>query len=167
MTASSSFAPLPGARPDCELCRSAGGLLVAQHPDWRVIRVEDADFPAFYRVVWMAHVAEWTDLDAAQRHACLEVVAAVEAALRQALAPAKINLASLGNVVPHLHWHVIARFDWDSHFPQPVWGARQREVPGGAAARLACSLPALDQAVRAALPPIGGGRPGAAGAKNP
>lgn len=132
-----------------------------------MIRVEDADFPAFYRVIWTAHVGEWTDLDEAQRRECLDVVAAVEGALRRTLAPTKINLASLGNVVPHLHWHVIARFAWDSHFPQPVWGVRQREVSGGAAVRLACSLPALDDAVRAALPPIGGGRAGAAGAKNP
>ena len=45
-------------------------------------------------------------------------VSSVERVLRDALAPTKINLASLGNVVPHLHWHVIARFDWDSHFPR-------------------------------------------------
>ena len=65
----------------------------------------------------------------------------------------KINLAALGNMVPHLHWHVIERFDWDSHFPQAVWGARQREVEGegGALARLALDLPALDAAVAAAL----------------
>ena len=44
----------------------------------------------------------------------------------KALQPAKVNLAALGNMVPHLHWHVIPRFADDSHFPQPVWGARQR-----------------------------------------
>ena len=49
------------------------------------------------------------------------VVAQVEQALRQHLQRTKINLAALGNLVPHLHWHVIARFDWDSHFPAPVW----------------------------------------------
>ena len=47
--------------------------------------------------------------------------------LREALAPAKINLAALGNMVPHLHWHVIARFDWDSRFPALGVG-RQRSV---------------------------------------
>lgn len=167
MTELLSFVPLPDGRPDCELCRSAGGRLIAQGPAWRVIRVEEADFPAFYRVVWNAHAAEWTDLDTAGQHECLRVVAAVERVLRERLSPVKINLASLGNMVPHLHWHVIARFDWDSHFPQPVWGARQREVPGGALARLACALSALDEAVRAALPPVGGGLGGATDAKNP
>ena len=55
-----------------------------------------------------------------------EVLSGVEEVLREHLAPTKINLAALGNMVPHLHWHVIARFDWDSHFPSPVWAAAQR-----------------------------------------
>ena len=52
----------------------------------------------------------------------------VERTLRDVLEPTKINLAALGNVVPHLHWHVIARFDWDSHFPAPVWAQALREA---------------------------------------
>jgi diadenosine tetraphosphate (Ap4A) HIT family hydrolase len=81
----------------------------------------------------------------------MDVVTAVEGVLRGRLAPTKVNLASLGNVVPHLHWHVIARFDWDAKFPQPVWGEVQRAVEPPAAARLACPLPALDAAVREAV----------------
>lgn len=141
---------------DCELCTSSGGVLIHQADRWRVIRAVDANFPAFYRVIWGAHVAEFTDLAPADRRQCMEVVCAIEAVLRQALAPTKINLASFGNVVPHLHWHVIARFDWDSHFPQPVWGQAQRSVPGSAAVRLPLALDALDDRVRAAvaaLPP--------------
>ncbi|ARN22243.1 HIT family protein [Piscinibacter gummiphilus] len=135
----------------CELCEQPGGVPVASGPTWRVIRVADADFPAFYRVVWTAHVAEFTDLSPADRATCLDVVARVESVLRGRLSPTKINLASLGNMVPHLHWHVIARFDWDSHFPNPVWGARQREVAPAAAARLKLPLEVLDDAVRAAV----------------
>lgn len=137
---------------DCPLCRDTGGLLIAQSEAWRVIRVLDApDFPAFYRLVWTPHVAEFSDLGAAERAGCIEAVNAIEQVLRQALQPTKINLASLGNVVPHLHWHVIARFDWDSHFPNPLWGAAVREVPGGAQARLLLDLAALDRQVREAL----------------
>ena len=55
------------------------------------------------------------------------VVCAAERTLRRLLAPTKMNLASLGNVVPHVHWHVIPRFEDDPHFPQPIWGPRQRE----------------------------------------
>ncbi len=135
----------------CELCAHDGGVLLHRAALWRVIRAEDASFPAFYRVVWNAHVAEWTDLPPAQRSLCMQAVAKVETVLREALAPTKINLASLGNVVAHLHWHVIARFDWDSHFPQPVWGAAQRVVEPPAVGRLPLSLEALDARVVAAV----------------
>jgi len=136
----------------CELCREPGGLPVSDATRWRVVRVADAAFPAFYRVVWNAHAAEFTDLDADQRADCMAAVTAVERALRDALAPTKVNLASFGNVVAHLHWHVVARFDWDSHFPQPLWGTAQRVVGAPAPSeRLALSLEALDDAVRAAL----------------
>jgi len=135
----------------CVLCHEPGGLLVAQTPLYRVVRVVDDNFPAFYRLIWQAHVAEFSDLDAAQRAECMEAVTAIERVLREALQPTKINLATLGNVVPHLHWHVIARFDWDSHFPNPIWGEEKRDVVGGAEARLALPLSDLDQRVRAAL----------------
>ncbi|MEI4902545.1 HIT domain-containing protein, partial [Klebsiella pneumoniae] len=48
-------------------------------------------------------------------------------ALRSLYSPDKVNLASLGNVVPHLHWHVIARFRDDAHFPDPIWSVPRRE----------------------------------------
>ncbi len=120
---------------------------------WRVIRAVEPDFPAFYRVIWTDHVAEFSDLPPADRDAIMAVVVAVEQTLRQALSPTKINLATLGNVVPHLHWHVIARFDWDSHFPNPVWGERRRTLTGPetAEARLAVPLPELDALVREAV----------------
>jgi diadenosine tetraphosphate (Ap4A) HIT family hydrolase len=136
----------------CVLCDADGGLVVVRTPKFRVVRVIDGDearrFPAFYRLIWTAHAAEFSDLPAEDRQACMEAVARIEQVLRSLLAPTKVNLATLGNVVPHLHWHVIARFDWDSHFPAPVWAAPLRdEVPAGAAARLAQPLQAVDAAV--------------------
>ena len=92
----------------------------------RVIQAAEVGFPAFYRVVWNAHVAEFSDLSLDERNACMSAVVKVEQVLREHLKPSKINLAALGNAVPHLHWHVIARFDWDSHFPGSVWAAPQR-----------------------------------------
>ena len=93
-------------------------------------------------------MAEFSDPTVADRHACMDAVTEIERTLRALLVPTKINLATLGNVVPHLHWHVIARFDWDSHFPAPVWAAAQRnEVAGGAVARLAQPLAAVDAAI--------------------
>lgn len=140
----------------CVLCETDGGFVVARRPQFRVVRVVDGEearrFPAFYRLIWAAHVAEFSDLSVTDRHACMDAVTEIERVLRSLLAPTKVNLATLGNVVPHLHWHVIARFDWDSHFPAPVWAAPQRdEVAGGAASRLRVPLPDLDAAVAEAL----------------
>jgi diadenosine tetraphosphate (Ap4A) HIT family hydrolase len=137
--------------PGCELCQTTGGVLVVQTAQLRVVRVEDANFPAFYRVIWRAHRAELSDLDADERALCLDAVVRVEQVLRERLQPSKINLASLGNMVAHLHWHVIARFDWDSHFPQPIWGVAQRQVEPPALSRLACALPELDASVAKAF----------------
>lgn len=132
----------------CPLCQDSGGLLIAQTSSWRVVRVTDTPaFPAFYRLIWNRHVAEFSDLGPAERQDCMEAVARIEQLLRQRLQPSKINLASLGNVVPHLHWHVIARFEDDSHFPNPIWGQALRPPRVDPA----LDLDALDQALRAAL----------------
>jgi diadenosine tetraphosphate (Ap4A) HIT family hydrolase len=117
------------------------------------VAVDDPDYPGFCRVILNRHAAEMTDLAESDQHALMSVVLAVEGALRAAMRPDKINLASFGNVVPHLHWHVIPRFRDDRHFPAPVWAAPAR--PAGSArhidrtalgdalgARLGASLPA-------------------------
>ena len=149
-----TFTPHAHAVTGCELCQRAAGALVWTSDAWRVIRVADADFPAFYRVVSNAHLAEFSDLSELQRQHCMQLVNAVERVLVDRLHPTKINLAALGNMVPHLHWHVIARFEWDSHFPQPIWGVRQRDVQPVPVSRLACGLDDLDAAVVAELEAI-------------
>ena len=110
---------------ECELCSQSGGALLFSDDRCRVVLVNDADYPGFCRVVWNAHVKEMTDLPAAGQRHCMRVVLTVESALREVLKPDKINLASLGNMTPHLHWHVIPRFKHDAHFPNPVWGERR------------------------------------------
>lgn len=110
----------------CELCSQAGGEVLWQDTACRVVLVADPDYPGYCRVIWRAHVREMTDLDSAEQQYCMRVVFAVEHALRSVLKPHKINLASFGNLAPHLHWHVIPRFEDDPHFPHSVWGERQR-----------------------------------------
>lgn len=121
----------------CSLCDTDGGKLVFKNQQLRVIRAVEAGFPAFYRVVWNTHVAEFSSLSPDERNACMNAVVAVEQVLREQLKPTKINLAALGNAVPHLHWHVVARFDWDSHFPGSVWAAPQRAADAEKLAQLA------------------------------
>jgi len=110
----------------CELCEGDGGVVLWRDERLRVVRIVDPDYPAFCRVVWNAHVKELTDLAPADCEYSLKVVLAVERTLRSLLSPDKINVASLGNMTPHLHWHVIPRFVDDRHFPNPVWAAPVR-----------------------------------------
>lgn len=121
----------------CPLCETDGGLLVFKNDQLRVIQAHEEGFPAFYRVVWNSHVVEFSDLSDEDRHTCMNTVVTVEKTLRELLQPTKINLAALGNAVPHLHWHVMARFDWDSHFPGSVWAAAQRATDAEKLAQLA------------------------------
>ncbi|MBC7701088.1 HIT family protein [Aquabacterium sp.] len=138
-------------KPGCALCVADGGFLVVRNLKLRVIRVLDVDYPGFYRVIWNDHAAEFTDLPTADRVYLMDVVSKVESLVREHLQPTKVNLASLGNVVPHLHWHVIARFADDMHFPQPIWGSAQREVAAKRWDGLRAELAILDTAIRAAL----------------
>ena len=133
----------------CELCDSAGGETLWQDALCRVVLIGDRDYPGFCRVILNRHVSEMTDLDAASRQRLMRVVFAVEQALRQLLLPAKINLASLGNMVAHLHWHVIPRFADDKHFPASVWGEPQR-----AGVPRALDRAALEQALHKLLPAV-------------
>jgi diadenosine tetraphosphate (Ap4A) HIT family hydrolase len=130
----------------CELCATQGGTVLWKDERCRVVRVTEPGYTGFCRVIWNSHVREMTDLDGADRSHCMHVVFAVERALRKTLAPVKINLATLGNMVAHVHWHVIPRFADDPHFPQPVWGTRQRD---GSPERLGIQL--LEQAILAEL----------------
>jgi len=137
----------------CPLCDAPGGRVVLQARQWRIVHAGEADFPAFYRLVWEEHVREFSQLAAADRLACMETLVTMEQAMLRQLQPVKVNLASLGNAVPHLHWHVIARFEWDSHFPGPVWAAPQRASDEARLKQLAAALPAFEQELVAQLRP--------------
>ena len=118
---------------NCELCSSIGGELIASNDLLRVVRVLDENYPAFCRVILNRHVTEMTDLLSDERYQLMDAVFVVERTMLDALNPRKINLASFGNMVSHLHWHVIPRFEDDPHFPNAVWGEQlrdsQRSVP--------------------------------------
>ena len=118
---------------DCELCNPASELVLWQDGFCRVTLVDDSDYPGFCRVILERHMSEMTDLPAPERARLMETVFAAEAVLREVLAPDKINLASLGNVVAHLHWHVIPRYRDDPHFPKTIWNQGTelcRRAPG-------------------------------------
>ena len=127
----------------CELCDGDAGEVLWRDTRCRVVWVDEAGYPGFCRAIWNGHVKEMTDLRQDERSHFMRVVLALEAAVREVIVPDKINLASLGNVTPHLHWHVVARFRDDAHFPNPIWGAALRPAPARG--------PAPVSALRAAL----------------
>lgn len=112
----------------CEYCLETGGEVLWQDGACRVVLAPEPDFPGFCRVIWQRHVREMSDLAPAERERLMNVVFTVERNLRELMSPEKMNLASLGNVTPHLHWHVIPRFADDSHYPAPVWAESLREA---------------------------------------
>lgn len=126
----------------CPFCIGEGGEVLWRNDLCRVVLAPEPDYPGFCRVVLNRHVREMTDLAGSERQVLMTVVFAAEAALRAILQPDKINLASLGNQVPHLHWHVIPRFADDPHFPNPVWSPALRDAAHSAPAGLAQSLSA-------------------------
>ncbi|GJI92634.1 HIT family protein [Duganella hordei] len=131
----------------CKLLEAPGSALIWGDRQLSVVAVDEAEYPGFTRVVWHAHVKEMTDLSAAERSRVMDVVWAVESAQRAVMAPEKINLASFGNMTPHVHWHVIPRYANDAHFPSPTWAVAQRaSSPEVLAARRAL-LPALHAAI--------------------
>jgi diadenosine tetraphosphate (Ap4A) HIT family hydrolase len=137
--------PTP-ANTTCEFCNSPGGAVLWQDELCRVVRVDEPDYPGFCRVILRRHARELTDLDEAERAGLMRVVFAVEGAVRQAMHPHKMNVASLGNMTPHVHWHVIPRFEDDRHYPGPIWAVPKREsspAPASARAQAASRIATL------------------------
>jgi diadenosine tetraphosphate (Ap4A) HIT family hydrolase len=135
----------------CVFCREEGGDLLWRDEMVQVVAADEPDYPGFCRVVWHAHVAEFSDLDCGEREHLMRVVCAVESAVRAVMSPNKVNLASLGNQVPHLHWHVIPRYTDDRHFPAPVWAEATRAADPIALAERRAQAGRLKMAIRTQL----------------
>ena len=143
---------------NCSLCKEAlkpeEGQLIWRGDDCRIMMVNDPDLPGFCRVIWNHHVAEITDLSYGQREHLMTLVYAVEEAIRQVMRPDKVNIAALGNLVPHIHWHVIPRYQDDVFFPGSVWSSKTQEIPKTvleARKNLSKDLPAVIKAAIALL----------------
>jgi diadenosine tetraphosphate (Ap4A) HIT family hydrolase len=113
--------------------------------------VDDPNLPGFCRVIWNRHVAEMTQLSYGERDLLMHLVFAVEGAVRSVMRPNKINLAALGNQVPHMHWHVIPRFEDDAFFPGSAWSNRLRDTSEATLKIRRQQALELPQAIRAAI----------------
>ena len=140
---------------NCVLCKDAlspaEGELIWRGDDCRVILIHDPDLPGFCRVIWNRHVSEMSELTYGECDLLMNLVFAVERAIKSTMEPFKINLASLGNQVPHLHWHVIPRYKDDAFFPNTAWSARARETPAAIIGERQKRAAELPMAIRAAI----------------
>jgi diadenosine tetraphosphate (Ap4A) HIT family hydrolase len=130
----------------CELC-DLNVPTVVDNDKFAVILVDDANYPGFARVIWKDHVREVSDLADADRLLLNDAVYKLELAVRDVMQPLKVNVASLGNVVPHLHWHVIPRYADDAHFPAPVWAQAVRATDEAVLIARRALVPQLAEAI--------------------
>lgn len=110
----------------CVFCDTDGGDVLYRSDSFRIVWANEALYPGFLRLIWNSHQREFTDLSEPERAECFRAVTEMELACRAFFKPYKVNVASLGNVTPHLHWHVIPRFEDDAHFPDPVWSPARK-----------------------------------------
>jgi len=89
----------------------------------RVLAMNDANYPWLILVPRKADITEIIDLDESEQAQLMSDVTRAARALRDVAACHKLNIAALGNAVPQLHVHIIARFRDDPAWPKPVWGA--------------------------------------------
>ena len=115
-------------------------LRIAELEHSYVMLNRDQFFPGYTFVFTKTHVTELFHLDQGTRAAVMEEVSSVAAALYQLFQPTKINYELLGNMVPHMHWHLVPRFATDPLWPRPIWAETHDEVvltPAGYAERIA------------------------------
>jgi diadenosine tetraphosphate (Ap4A) HIT family hydrolase len=140
---------------NCVLCKEElqpeDGELIWRGDDCRVILVNDSNLPGFCRVIWNHHIADMTDLTSGERENLMSLVFVVEDAVRHVMHPDKVNLAALGNLVPHIHWHVIPRFKDDAFFPGSAWSVRTQETPQSSLEARKALAKQLPIAIRSAI----------------
>lgn len=115
----------------CPLCQAQNEHVLLANDTVRIIHTtENPLVPGFCRVIWQKHVAEMSDLSTEEQQILWHWVNKLEKAMLSVLQPKKINLASFGTMVPHMHWHVIARFEDDAYYPDAIWStAKHQNTP--------------------------------------
>jgi diadenosine tetraphosphate (Ap4A) HIT family hydrolase len=114
MTANTEFELHAQLQKDCTVI---GDLSLS-----KLLLMNDANYPWFVLVPMREKKREWYELDAADQQQLLHETNALAKCLQEKTGAKKMNIGALGNMVPQLHVHVIARFEQDAAWPAPVWG---------------------------------------------
>jgi diadenosine tetraphosphate (Ap4A) HIT family hydrolase len=116
---------------DCPMCRrweDDADLRVAEMTHSYVILNRDQFFPGYTLLFTKDHVTELFHLDQDVRTGLMEEVNLVAKAVYEVFRPAKINYELLGNMVPHIHWHIVPRFASEPLWPRPIWAEPHDEL---------------------------------------
>ncbi len=90
------------------------------------IQIEQSEIP-WLKIFSNEDYKEFSQCDKETKLNILEALDIIEKEMLGYFNPDKINIASFGNYVPHVHFHIMARFKNDAYFPEPMWGKKQRE----------------------------------------
>jgi len=90
------------------------------------IETEDSEIP-WLKIFTQQAYKEMSEVPAEVKFEIYDLLDTIEKEMLAYYRPKKINIASFGNYMPHVHWHIMARFEEDSYFPEPMWGIRQRD----------------------------------------
>ena len=90
------------------------------------IEIEKSEIP-WLKIFTIKNIKEFSQCDLETKQEIWKYLDIIEKEMLKYFKPTKINIASFGNYVPHVHFHIMARFETDSYFPEPMWGKKQRE----------------------------------------
>jgi diadenosine tetraphosphate (Ap4A) HIT family hydrolase len=91
------------------------------------IEIEESEIP-WLKIFTQKPYKEMSDVPKETRDEIYYLLNIIEKEMLFYYNPKKINIASFGNYMPHVHWHIMARFEEDSYYPEPMWGTKQREA---------------------------------------
>jgi diadenosine tetraphosphate (Ap4A) HIT family hydrolase len=112
----------------CRRWESDAELRIAELDHSYVILNRDQFFPGYTLLFSKTHVTEMFHLDRRVRGELMEEVSRTAKALFNVFRPDKINYELLGNMVPHMHWHLVPRFASEKVWPRPIWAEPHDEL---------------------------------------
>jgi len=101
-------------------------MAIIYQNDSLYIQTEESEIP-WLKIFTQQPYKEMSEVPSEIKFEIYELLDTIEKEMIAYYAPDKINIASFGNYLPHLHWHIMARFKDDSYFPEPMWGKKQRK----------------------------------------
>lgn len=91
------------------------------------VEIELSEVP-WVKIFTQRKIKEFSECSVDEKLEIFRIIDVTEKYMLDYFKADKINIASFGNLLPHVHWHVMARFEADSYFPEPMWGEKQRQA---------------------------------------